>query len=459
MKTLIGGGTVYSRGQAARGDVLIEDDQIVAVGDCRGLAGGARVVEAEGGHVLPGLIDLHVHIDDDIGRYRLADTWTSGSRAAVAAGITTLGGFITQRPEESLAAAVGRAEARAAGCSACDFLWHLTPTRFADADWTAILRHLESGRRTFKFYTTYRESGLFTTYERLTDIAARLHEAGLGEKAGGPRILVHAEDEDVLDRARSGLEAGAALSAADHPRLRPPAAELKAVERVAGIAAATGAWFHIVHVSTPEAAEKIGQARFGARLTCETAPHHLFLDDSRLLRADGHRWLCTPPLRDAARVARLREAARAGAFDTYATDHCAFSVEDKDRGREGLGFAPMGLAGIGSLPRLVFALDREQPEVAFAEMSLRLAANPARLAGIEERKGALEPGLDADVAVFELTETEEPLVSSLADCPETYPGFKSPLRLRHLFLRGRPLAADGIWSGAEAAPGRCLWTN
>jgi len=104
-------------------------------------------------------------------------------------------------------------------------------------------------------------------------------------------------------------------------------------------------------------------------------------------------------------------------------------------------------------------LERERPERAFAEMSLRLAENPARLAGLEERKGALAPGLDADLAVFELSDREEPVTSASAGSPETYPGFSSPLRLRHLFLRGQQLIADGVWSGADAAPGRCLWTN
>jgi dihydroorotase-like cyclic amidohydrolase len=185
----------------------------------------------------------------------------------------------------------------------------------------------------------------------------------------------------------------------------------------------------------------------------------LFLDDSWLKRPDGHRWLCSPPLRDAARVSRMREMARAGAFDYFATDHCPYTLADKDLGRDDLRTAPMGLAGLGALPRLVFSLFKDDPARAFAEISSRLAANPARLAGLEGRKGALAPGLDADVAVFEIAEREEPITSGGVGSPETYPGFSSPLRLRHLFLRGRPIVSDGAWCGAEAAPGRCLWTN
>ena len=158
MKILVRGGTLYSKGRITSGDLLVEDGVLAAVGDCRGLAGGAAVVEAGGCHVLPGLIDLHVHIDDTIGRYRLADTWESGSRAAAAAGITTLGGFITQKADEPLSAAVERAEERANGSSFCDYLWHLTPTRFPEADGTEVRRLLESGWRTFKFYTTYRRA-------------------------------------------------------------------------------------------------------------------------------------------------------------------------------------------------------------------------------------------------------------------------------------------------------------
>jgi dihydropyrimidinase len=231
MKTLVSGGTIYSRGQVVPGDVLIEDDKIIAVGDCRGLTGGARIIEAGGCHVLPGLMDLHVHIDDTIGRFRLADTWASASRTAAAAGITTLGGFVTQKPDESLASAVGRATERAAGRSFCDYLWHLTPTRFAESDWTEILRFRDSGWRTFKFYTTYRESGLYTPYDLLAEIAARL-------APGDARLLVHAEDEPLLIWKRISYGEGP-KRAADHARLRPPEAELRAVERVIEIAAAT----------------------------------------------------------------------------------------------------------------------------------------------------------------------------------------------------------------------------
>ncbi len=450
MKILLAGGTIHSRGSSVSGDLLIEDGKIAAVGDGRGLAGGARVVDAAGCHILPGLIDLHVHVDDMIGRFRLADTWESASRTALGAGITTLGSFITQRAGETLNDSVERGRNTAAGRSFCDYLWHLTPTSFAAEDWAALLRFQDAGWRTIKLYTTYVENGLFSSFSRLTEVAERL-------SPGGTRILVHAEDEGVLSRAQSSDRMP--WLASDHAWMRPAEAEIRAVKGVVSVAASTGAWFHVVHVSTPEAAETIREARVKSRLTSETAPQYLFLDDSWLARPDGHLWLCTPPLRDAARAARLRELAREGAFDFYASDHCAFRAEDKDSGRGRPRGAPMGIAGIGSLPRLVFNLERDRPDRAFDEMSLRLAEHPARLAGIEGRKGALEPGLDADAAVFEIAAGDEPVVSASSGSCETYPDFQSPLRLRHLFLRGSQLVADGRWTGPDKASGRCLWTS
>jgi dihydropyrimidinase len=449
MKILLAGGQLCREEGLAPGDLLIADGKIAACGDCRGLAGDAEVIDAAGAYVLPGLIDLHVHLDDRISGFLLADDYESGSRVALQNGITTIGGFVTQGGEETLAEAVGRARSRAQGRCHTDYLWHLTPTRFGAGDWPEICRFAEHGWRTFKFYTTYRESGIYTAYDRLAEIMERL-------KPFGARFLVHAEDDAMLQRLAARCPGH---DAADHARMRPAAVEQAAVERLLLIAAATGAPLHFVHISTAAAAERILAAKGDAAVTCETGPHYLFLDESWLQRQDGHRWLCTPPLRPAVEAEALRRLARQGAFDLYASDHCPFRRADKDAGAADSRRVPKGIAGVGALAPLVFQLYGGEPGTAFPEMSRRLAANPARAAGIYPIKGALQPGSDADLLVLTVSATDREIVSGGGNAYETYPGWRTPLRVRDLFLRGRPLIRNGVPLPMTEPQGRCLWPS
>jgi dihydropyrimidinase len=445
--TVIKGGTVCLEDGPVQADIRLEDDRIAAVGEGAATSASAVIVDAAGLWVLPGMMDLHVHLDDRIGPWELADTWATGSAAALVEGITTLGGFVTQRPGETLAAAVDRAAGRAAGRSHCDYFWHLTPTRFDRAGWAEIEAQLRRGFRTFKFYTTYREAGLYTGYDELADILRRLRDTGV-------RSLVHCEDEAALSEAATAHPATG--NARDHAKRRPPMAELAAVLRVIDLAASTGAPVHVVHVSTGAAAAAIARARERAPLTAETAPHYLFLDETLLRRPDGHRWLCTPPLRPSAEASALRRAALVGAVDLFATDHCAYRRDDKEAGARGLAWAPYGVAGVGALVPLVYRAFGECPETAFPAMARTLALRPAQVAGLYPRKGAIRPGADADVVLMDAAGPEQPIRSSLADTWETYPGMTTRLAARAVWRRGRLVVRDGAIVTPDAPGGECL---
>ena len=445
--TLIRGGTVCLPDGPARVDVRLEDGRIAEVGEALAEPAAAEVIDAGGLWLLPGMTDLHVHLDDRIGPWVLADTWTTGSEAALVEGITTLGGFVTQGPQETLAAAVDRAAAKAAGRSHCDYFWHLTPTRFDRAGWEEIAVQLRRGFRTFKFYTTYREAGLYTSYRELAEILGRLRDTGA-------RSLVHCEDEDVLDEAANLHRATG--SARDHALRRPVLAELTAVLQLIEIAAATGAPVHVVHVSTGAAAAAIARARERALVTAETAPHYLFLDETLLKRADGYRWLCTPPLRPAAEASALRRAALVGAVDLFATDHCAYRRTDKETGLRGLAWAPYGVAGVGALVPLVYRAFGDCPETGLPELAKYLALRPAQVAGLYPRKGAIQAGADADIVLVDGSGPERPIRSSVADTWETYPGMTTRLAVRAVWRRGRLVAGDGALLEPDAPGGECL---
>lgn len=146
-----------------------------------------------------------------------------------------------------------------------------------------------------------------------------------------------------------------------------------------------------------------------------------------------------------------------GAIDLFATDHCAFLRSDKDGHPESMREVPQGLAGIGALPHLVFALFAESGHDPMLEVARRVSANPARLLGVYPRKGVIQPGADADLAICRISATAQPVRSSLADVHETFPGMSSRLRFEHVFLRGQEVAGQGTLRNPGERRGRTLW--
>jgi dihydropyrimidinase len=430
VRTLVRNGRAAVGGRIEQADILAEDGRIAAVGHLESAA-AERVIDAAGCYVLPGFIDFHTHVDDTIGRFYLADTYESGTRVALLNGITTLCTFVTEGADQPLLQAMATARAKAEGRSHCDVLWHLTPTRFEPQDLRALETLVRAGYHTLKLYTTYKAAGIYASYQRIEQLFRLLGPLGA-------QFMVHCEDDEVI----AGVDPGGLdlAQARSHTRLRPERAEVVAIAKVVQLALACRTSVHVVHVSTSEGAAILVRARAQGDLSFETCPQYLLLDEGWLGREDGHRWLCSPPLRDG-RAAFLDLARQA---DVLATDHCAFRPEDKDDwDRRDLRTCANGLPGLGSLPHAAWKLwagDADRAALALAE---QLSRNPARRAGLAARKGALQPGLDADLVVLDPAGPEQALRSTLVPAHEAYPGFSSTLAFRHVLLRGEPRVRDG----------------
>ena len=438
MRTLVRNGRAALPDRIQDADVLVEDGRIAAVGQL-GDAAADRVIDAAGCYVLPGLMDFHTHVDDRIGRFYLADDYESGTRVALQNGITTLCTFVTQGPDGSLPDAMAKARAKAEGHCHCDVLWHLTPTTFAPADLETMDALVAAGYRTFKLYTTYKAAGIYASYELIDRLLRRLGPLGAV-------IMVHCEDDEVIagvDPARLDL-----ARAHTHTALRPAQAEVVAARKVLDLALAAEAALHVVHVSTVETARMLADGRTRGDISFETCPQYFALDDAMLSRPDGHHWLCSPPLRpDRDGMAEL---VRSGAADIIATDHCAFRPQDKDDWNHAdLRTVANGLPGLGALPHLAWRVWEEDPDRAALALATHLALNPARRAGVQDRKGALRPGLDGDLVVLDPLGPERAVHSTLVPAFEAFPGFTSRLSFRHVLLRGEPRVANG----ALTAPG------
>ena len=445
MKILVRNGRVALDGSIQSLDVLVADGRIAAVGALEGTSAD-QVIDAAGCYVLPGFIDFHTHVDDQIGPYYLADSYESATRVALENGITTLCTFVTQGSDETLLQAMATARAKAEGRSHCDVLWHLTPTTFSAED-IATLRSLQAGGyRTLKLYTTYKSAGIFASYERIEELFRSLAPQG-------SQFLVHCEDDACIEAVdATGLDLAKAFT---NTLLRPEAAEILAIRRVVDLALAHQAALHVVHVSTLEGARYLVANRARGDLSFETCPQYLFLDESWLAREDGHRWLCSPPLRG--NRAPFLELIRQGAADIIATDHCPFCARDKDSWNgQDLRDVPNGLPGLGSLPHVTWKIWEDDPDRAALGLATQVSLNPARRAGLGDRKGALRPGMDADVVILDPNGPQRPLRSTAADALEAFPGFASSLAFRHVLLRGEPRVQNGRLLQAQNPTGRPL---
>jgi dihydropyrimidinase len=447
-KSIIANGTVYLDHGPEPVDLLIANGEIAEIGKRSSFPSDIPVVDATGFVVLPGMIDFHVHLDDTIGGRYLADTYLSGSKAAVLNGITTLFSFVTQAQGSSLRQAVAVAQSKVCGKSYCDVGFHLTPITFSDGDWDDIQSFIGGGYRTFKFYTTYKAAGLYQSYAALRELLKRFEKLNA-------RVLVHCEDEMIL--AASPSQSQNVSDPISHTFIRPPAAEIEAIYQVAKLASETGARVHIVHVSTASGARIIQEKRSEADLSCETAPHYLWLNDSVLHGQPGQRYLCSPPLRDEQNRSELEMLAADGAIDIFATDHCAFSAADKNESTTDIRNVPNGIAGIGALVPLMHELIMTQQHTDWSELVLRLSKRPAELAGVYPRKGSIRIGADADLVLLSDTGAARPIRSSYSDSPEPYPKRTTTLDMRYVFVRGELIVKDNQLVQPERPTGQVLW--
>jgi dihydropyrimidinase len=450
MKMLIRNGKVCLENAIAAADLLIENGKIAALGSFPDAIPDAKVIDAKGLFVLPGFIDIHTHLDDQIGRFFLADTYQSGTQVAVENGITTLFTFITQGWHERLSEAIADAKTKAIGHCYCNYLWHITPTVFDENGHREIEKAIRSGLRSIKLYTTYKKAGIFSDYYQIAEIVRRY----------APRdaqFLVHCEDEAVLDQVDAGqLDLRQPFT---HSLMRPKEAEIKAIGEVLKIAAKYQARVHIVHVSTPEGVELVQRARREAPVTCETAPHYLWLNESWLQKPDGHRWLCTPPLRSEADQQQLRALAASGAIDLFATDHCAFRKADKDNWRKDIRDVPNGIAGIGALPHLAYALLQPQGANALIELAQRIATAPAKTFRLYPQKGTIKVGSDADLSIVDIQGKARAIHSSLEDAYETYPNLSRTLDFKYVLVGGELVVSNNELIEGILPEGGCLCWN
>ena len=211
---------------------------------------------------------------------------------------------------------------------------------------------------------------------------------------------VHAENDALLTDGIATMRAAGRRDPLAHAESRPPIVEIEAVNRAILLAEQVGAWVHIVHMSTAGAADLVAAAKArGARVTCETCPQYLALDEDDLVRL-GPLARCAPPLRGREHVEALWDHLAAGTIDCVTTDHCGYSYESRLPGHEDIFEAPNGLPGVQTLLPVVITEARRRG-FAWEDIARLLAGAPARLWRLAPRKGTITVGADADLVLWD----------------------------------------------------------
>lgn len=441
MKRLFCGGTVVSAAEVKKKDVLTEDGVIVEIGE-NIEAADAEIVDVTGKYLFPGFIDGHTHMDLEVSGTVTADGFETGTKAELAGGTTCIVDFATQNKGESLAFALEHWHKKADGRASCDYAFHL-----ALSDWNeAVKKELEtvvaSGIRSFKLYTIY--DAMVVDDKAIYEILSCLKK--LGGIAG-----IHCENRGMIDARLDEVleEKGSRRNVADYPGTRPALAEAEAISRILKIAKCVDTPVIIVHLSSKEGYEEICRAREkGQTVYVETCPQYLLMDEQRYMggdNAENRKYMIAPPLRTKKDNEVLWQALSENQIYTVVTDHCSFTMAQKNMGADDFSKTPCGMPGAEERPALIYHFGVGQGRITLEQMCALLSEHPARLYGLYPKKGVIAEGSDADIVVWN-PKTEWTLRAKMQQSACDYSPMEGTAltgRAEQVYLRGTLAAENG----------------
>jgi allantoinase len=390
-RILIAGGTVATDSAILEADLLIEDGRIAAIADRGTFDGADERIDATGLVVLPGAIDTHAHFEDPGHTER--EDFTTGTMSAAAGGFTTIIEHPLTYPPVTTAALYREKRDMAREKVVVDFgLWGaLTAPSILE-----IAGQHQEGAAGFKAFMPISDP----SYPHVTD--AEFLEGMRAVKAVDGLVLVHAENDSLLQAGLARMQAEGRRDAMAHHEARPPFVEEEAVHRALYLAAHVGVRIQIVHVSSPVSAALVRREKAEGRpVSMEICPHHLLLDLDDLKRL-GPYGMCAPALRDRALVEELWGSVLDGTADCLVSDHSAYTPAEKEPGWENIFDALLGCQVIQETVPLVLDEAFHRRGMTLDRFVRFSSTNAARIVGLYPRKGTLLPGADADVVLYDL---------------------------------------------------------
>ena len=462
MATLIKGGTLVTAEKSFPADILVEGGKISQIGLNLQVA-EANVVDASGRMILPGGVDPHVHLDLPMFGTVSSDDHYTGTKAAAFGGTTTVLDFVSF-DFPTLVECVEKWQAKAEK-AAVDYSAHMNLSRFDEKIATEIPSLREMGITTLKVFTAY--NGRL----RLEDgnIFKALRIAGENGMLG----MLHAENGDVIEILIAEALTAGHRTPEWHARTRPAWGAVESALRAFALAAQAKAPLYLVHMNTAGEVDMLQYARqHGVKAMGETCPQYLFFTEDNLRRPDGAKWICSPPMRTSVDNVRLWEGVSSDIIQTIGTDHCPFfydgtkpilfegklvAIPGKELGRDDFTKIPNGLPGVEDRLAILWTTGVGSGKMTANQFVALTSTNPAKIFGLYPRKGALLPGSDADLVIWD---PEKKVKYGVAQSHQRtdynlYEGWELKGYPEKVFLRGNLIVDGKEWLG-KAGGGKFL---
>ena len=454
MPTLIKNGTLITAAETFQADILIENEQITQIG--KNLSHpNAEVIDAAGKFLTPGGIDPHTHFDLPMFDTVSSDDHYTGHKAAAFGGTTTALDFAVQEPgsfRHSVDLWLEKAQK-----AAIDYSFHMNLTHMDDSIAADIPTLREMGITTLKVFTAY--NGRL----RLDD--GGIFRALRVAKENGMVVMSHCENGDVIETLIPEALAAGHTTPEWHALTRPAWGAIESTLRMCAMSQQADTPVYIVHMNVGGEADMLKYARErGLKVMGETCPPYLFFTIDDMRRADGAKWICSPPMRSAADNTRLWEALKDGTLQTIGTDHCSFffdgtqpityegqkiAIPGKELGRDDFTKIPNGLPGVQDRLPVLWTFAVGAGKITPNQFVALTSTNPAKIFGLYPHKGALLPGADADIVIWD---PQKKVKYGLAYSHQRtdynlYEGWELTGYPEKVFLRGKLIVDGEKWLG------------
>jgi dihydropyrimidinase len=453
LKRLIKNGIICTEGGAFKGSIKIENEKIsmIATTFDEKEESFDEVIDAEGKYVVPGGIDPHTHMElQQSPKYRSVDDFYTGGVAAACGGTTMIVDHMSFGPKGcTLMSRFDEYKGLGEKCP-IDYSFHGV-FQHIDKD---ILKELawivsSQGFPSFKAYTTYG----FPMHDKdlLEILEVMKKEKGL--------LTVHAENDAIKNVLKDQYAAEGKLTPIYQAITRPNQAEAEAVDRLFNLAkVAKEAPIYIVHMSAKESLEVLREFRAHGQknMYAETCPQYLLLTDKKFEEGgpeEGIKYILAPPFRKKADNEALWDGLAKGDIQTVATDHCPFTIEEKEENVADYRKCPGGISGVEERMPLLFSEGVQKGRISLERFVEVSATNAAKIFGMYPRKGTILPGSDADITIIDPNRSRVIEKSNLHTKAgySAYEGIKVDCVIDTVLSRGKVVARNNEFLGERGA--------